>query len=338
MFDLVAAGKQCKPLFRCGQEWYAVIEGNVQVKRSASSSESSEEQVSVVRVLRSTAPEFSDQRNYGLRFLSRMQAKPARSPLKPFQSQVKFALPQLKAAAGFAQKAPTQSMTAESDESSDSSDEAQDTDESSESDESEDAETTTTVAPPPEETTLPPIIDNGRGDSLGSPRDYKSNIFVESNKIEKGPSPYKYYGGNKVQDGINLVSKKSSIYDGKEGNDIEKSLKVYKVNEEPLDEDTSTPEVESQGLDASSGAAEGAQGPAQAQGEESTEEAETASATSESDSASAADGSDSSQSSEEATATPGAADADSSQSSESQESDSAEIETTTEPPVVITAK
>uniref|UniRef100_A0A8C9SLP8 Secreted phosphoprotein 1 n=1 Tax=Scleropages formosus TaxID=113540 RepID=A0A8C9SLP8_SCLFO len=270
-----------------------------------------------------------------------MQAKPARSPLKPFQSQVKFALPQLKAAAGFAQKAPTQSMTAESDESSDSSDEAQDTDESSESDESEDAETTTTVAPPPEETTLPPIIDNGRGDSLGSPRDYKSNIFVESNKIEKGPSPYKYYGGNKVQDGINLVSKKSSIYDGKEGNDIEKSLKVYKalqVNEEPLDEDTSTPEVESQGLDASSGAAEGAQGPAQAQGEESTEEAETASATSESDSASAADGSDSSQSSEEATATPGAADADSSQSSESQESDSAEIETTTEPPVVITAK
>ncbi|KAL4617249.1 dentin sialophosphoprotein-like [Arapaima gigas] len=296
------------------------------VKRSASSSESSEEQV-----------------------------KPARSPANPFQSQVKLALPQLKLAPVVSQKVPAKSMTVGSDESSDSSDDAQesdtasdsdgednDTEESNESTESEDTDVTTTALPPPVQTTTPPIIYNGRGDSLGYPNDYKKSIiFIETNKIEKGPSPYKSYGINKAEDGRNLYPKKSAVYNGNEGNDIEKTLKVYKavqVHEEPLEEDTSTPEEESQGLDASSGAAEGENGPAGNHGEVSTEEAETTSTTSESDSASAADGSDSSQSSEEATATPGAADTESSQSSESQESDSAEAETTITPPVVITAK
>ncbi|KAI1881906.1 hypothetical protein AGOR_G00244300 [Albula goreensis] len=285
------------------------------VKRSASSSESSEEVV-----------------------------KPSRLQLK--------ATPVLPPAA------PAQGLTAGSDESSDSSDEAQDhtasedsddsddTDENDTDESSESAESETTSAPPaPVETTLPPITDSGRGDNLGYPSDYKKSIiFVESNKIEKGPSPYKFYGDNKAEEGMNFVSKK--IYEGKDGNAIDKNLKVYKalqVHDEVLEEGTSTPDVESQGLDSASGTAEE---PTYRQAEvgveagvEGVEEEESASATdSASASASEEEESNSSQSSEEATVTPGAADSDSSQSSESQESDSSETQETSEAPIVVTAK
>ncbi|KAJ8393945.1 hypothetical protein AAFF_G00054780, partial [Aldrovandia affinis] len=273
------------------------------VKRSASSSESSEEVVRPVRL-------------------------------------------QLKALAVLRQKAPAQvfqRMTAGSDESSDSSDEGQESasDDSSDTDENGTAETTS-APPDPIVTTLPPITDNGRGDNLGYPSDYKKSIiFIESNKIEKGPSPYKLYGNNKAEEGMNLVSKKTSTYEGKDRNEIEKNLKVYKalqVHDELLEEDASTPEVESQGLDSASGTAEEpthrqAEPEAEGSPAESAEEAESASA---GDSASAsASASTESDSSEETATTPGAADSD---SDESQESDSSETEETSETPIVITAK
>ncbi|XP_023664066.1 osteopontin [Paramormyrops kingsleyae] len=273
------------------------------VKRSVSSSESSEEQV------------------------------------KPARGQAKAALTLMKAAADLSQTAPEQAVTAGSDESSDSSDEnkesdtaSDDSDDDDDTNESDSDETTevTSVAPTPPVWTMPPFSDNGRGDSLGYPSDYKSIMFMESNKVEKGPSSYKSYGADKMDDNSNLVNKKSSVYTEKDRNDIEKTLKVYKavqVYEDPTEEDTSTPEMESQGLDPSSER----QGPSTSQGTESTDETNTSS-----DSTSAADGSESSQSSEEATATPGAADADSSESSESQESDSTEDHSAA--PEVITAK
>ncbi|KAL6472827.1 hypothetical protein MHYP_G00190150 [Metynnis hypsauchen] len=303
------------------------------VKRSASSSESSEEQA-VAKPL-----------------LPVLDKGPA-SPPKAAPAQ------DLKAAA----------VAAASDEDTDDSDEAEDkntesdtegdsadsadtqdtdTDDSSESAESGENEATT-VPPVTVEPTLGPIIDNGRGDSMGYPSDYKKTIiYVDANDIEKIPSPYKSYGPDKTED-LNSMSMKTSHFDGQEANDVEKHLKVYKalqVHNEVLEEDTSTPEEESQGLEAASRTED--EGPSAKQASLGSEESASASdANGESASASASqeetEESDSSKSSEEATATPGAADteSDSSQSSESQEDDSAEqaMETTTDVPDVIIAK
>ncbi|XP_063745105.1 osteopontin isoform X1 [Eleginops maclovinus] len=221
------------------------------------------------------------------------------------------------------------------------------------------------------ETTAEPIVptivtdtDSGRGDSLGGyPSDYKSIVYVEEKSYHKVPGPYKSYefmGTGKKMD-----------YDMTEGNEVDKSLKVYKVqaihvHSDILEEDTSTPEVESQGLDTSSGTSQDqdisnrqASFPEEEESasasdattsdattsessstpEEEEEEEESASTANDSASASQESEDEESQSSEEATATPGAAD---SESDESAESDSDEEGAgpviTTDMPEVITAK
>lgn len=264
--------------------------------------------------------------------------------------------------------------------------------------------------------TFPVYTDSGRGDNMGYSDYKKSIVYEQSNIVEKEPSPYKSYPDDKM--GLNLVSKKSgATFDDGAANDVEKTLKVYKVytvllplhgsrlsassasalpvsklspvskptalsrpkalqvHEEILEEDTSTPEVDSQGLDTSSGAQEEAGSPKQAVGspdeaaldssssaasegpasqsesqsqseEEAAAAAEGASASSgdsngTSESASASqeeDESESSQSSEEsATATPGAADSDESEDSEESNSSSEEQgpEPTSEAPILV---
>ncbi|MED6246249.1 hypothetical protein ATANTOWER_014916, partial [Ataeniobius toweri] len=206
---------------------------------------------------------------------------------------------------------------------------------------------------------VPTIVtdpDAGRGDSLGGyPDDYKSIVYVEEKSYHKAPNPYKSYG---------IVGKKVA-YDMTHGNEVEKSPKAYKafqVHSDLMEEDTSTPEVETLGLDASSGIAQDQDvSPRQAalpeeeestsSGASTTNESESSStpeekeeeegASSPSDSASAESEDEESQSSEEATATPGAADSDSDEDdsveSESDE-DGAGPDNTTEMPVVVTAK
>ena len=101
--------------------------------------------------------------------------------------------------------------------------------------ESESGEADTTAAPPTAEPnveptlapTEAPIYDDGRGDSMGYPGDYKKSIYVDTNNIEKGPSPYKYYG--KMDEGM-YAGKKVSVYDTGLGNEIEKTLTVFKVH------------------------------------------------------------------------------------------------------------
>lgn len=139
-------------------------------------------------------------------------------------------------------------------------------------------------------------------------------------------------------------------------------LQALQVHSDLLEEDTSTPDVESQGLDAAQDqdiSVRQASIPGEPEEEESASEAsagqsdstsapqeeddESASAASDSDSASASLESEDeeSQSSEEATATPGAADSDSDES-DSVEGDSDEEGAvpvaTTDVPMVITAK
>ena len=286
----------------------------------------------------------------------------------------------------------------------------QETEESiSQSTESGEAPTAATTAIPVSIVvpTFPAFTDSGRGDSMGYSDYKKSIIYVESNAIEKEPSPYKFYDDKM---GMNLVSKKSGATFEDNTNDIDKTLKVYKVytvlrpshssrmpassalpvsklspaskptalsrpkalqvHEEMLEEDTSTPDVESQGLDTSSGTqdeaslkqaaadeavlesgAPAAEGPvsqsesqsdeqeaAAAEGAAAQAEGESTSADSDgtSESASASqeeDESKSSQSSEEsaATATAGAADSDESDESEESMSDSNSDEQGPEP-------
>ncbi|CAK6974610.1 osteopontin [Scomber scombrus] len=149
----------------------------------------------------------------------------------------------------------------DSDDDDDESDETdEDDEESSNSSESGESSTaaTVTVTPvivteePVVETTPEPILptivtdaDSGRGDSLGGyPGDYKSIVYVEDKSYHKVPA-YKSY---------ELVGAgKKMAYDMNNGNEVEKTLKVYKalqIHSDLLEEDTSTPDVESQGLDA----------------------------------------------------------------------------------------
>ncbi|XP_032426227.1 osteopontin [Xiphophorus hellerii] len=266
--------------------------------------------------------------------------------------------------------ADTSSVTSEdSDDSDDDHDDDKDeTDTDDEDSDSESGESSTpvpvTVTPTPgvvePETTEEPINptvvtdpDAGRGDSLaGQIDDYKTTIFVEKKSYQKGPNPYKSY---------EIVGKKVA-YDMTNGNEVEKHPKVYKafqIHSDIVEEDTSTPEVETQGLDASSGLSQdqdvkvrqaavpaeddsASSGASTANDSESSstpeEEEEEEGASSPSDSASAE--SEDTQSSEEATATPGAADSDSDED-DSVESDSDEDgagPNPTDMPVVVTAK
>ncbi|XP_038136586.1 osteopontin [Cyprinodon tularosa] len=273
--------------------------------------------------------------------------------------------------------ADTGSVNSEDSEDSDDDDdeneeEESETDEEESDSDSQSGESSTpvpvTVTPIPgtiePETTpeyiVPTIVtdpDAGRGDSLGYPDDYKSIYYVEEKSYHKAPNPYKSY---------EIVGKKVA-YDMTGGNEVEKSPKVYKgqafqIHSDLIEEDTSTPEVETQGLDASSGISQDQNvSPRQAalpeeeenasSGSSTTNESESSStpeeeeeeegASSPSDSASAESEDEESQSSEEATATPGAADTDSDED-DSVESDSDEEgagpDNTTDAPVVVTAK
>ncbi|XP_041936892.1 osteopontin [Alosa sapidissima] len=344
------------------------------VKRSASSSESSEEVVRPAPVLRK-APVT----------LTMKAAEPAAAPADSDESTET--------------SEETEESNTASDDSTDSTDstdsadsaDSVDTQESeteesiSESTESGEAPTTAATTAFPISVvvpTFPPFTDSGRGDSMGY-SDYKKSGYLESNVVEKEPSPYKSYADDKM--GLNMVSKKSGATFDDGANNVEKTLKVYKalqVHEEILEEDTSTPDVESQSLDTSSGvqdeavvpkqaeagldsSASAAEGPASSQSEsdsqsQSEEEATAGAAgaegtsasadsdgTSESESASTSqeEESESSQSSEEsaATATPGAADSDESDESNESQSDSTSEElgpepTSEAPTIVITAK
>lgn len=72
---------------------------------------------------------------------------------------------------------------------------------------------------------VPTIVtdtDAGRGDSLGGyPSDYKSIVYGEDKSYHKVPVPYKSYEF--------VGTGKKMAYDMTEGNEVEKSLQVYKV-------------------------------------------------------------------------------------------------------------
>ncbi|KAM4533236.1 osteopontin isoform 2-T2 [Fundulus diaphanus] len=276
---------------------------------------------------------------------------------------------EVKAALPTADTGSVNSEDSDDDHDDDDEEESETEEEESESD-SESGESSTpapvTVTPTPgaveTETTpeyiVPTIVtdpDAGRGDSLGGyPDDYKSIVYVEEKSYHKVPNPYKSY---------EIVGKKVA-YDMTHGNEVEKSQKVYKafqIHSDLVEEDTSTPEVETQGLDASSGLSQDqdvsprqAALPEEEQSASSTastanesessstpEEEEEEEGASSPDSASAESEDEESQSSEEATATPGAADSDSDED-DSVEGDSDEEgpgpDATTDLPVVVTAK
>ncbi|XP_051767062.1 osteopontin [Ctenopharyngodon idella] len=265
-----------------------------------------------------------------------------------------------KAAANMFEAEPTQTTPTESNESTDSADDTEEAYEESETDEnkeendtdsseSESGETETTAVPSTVEPSLDPIINTGRGDSMGYPSDYKKTIvYVDANDFEKLPSPYKSYSSDKLG-GLTFVSKKTSAYDDQSINDVEKEIKLYKalqVHDAPLEEeDTSTPEVENM-EPSDRQVALGSQEIVPAENQESDSEGASAGdAPTDSASASASqeeneEESDSSPSSEDTTTTPGAADSDedSSQSTESQESDSDEETTQTTEASIVTAK
>ncbi|KAJ8287088.1 hypothetical protein GJAV_G00047520 [Gymnothorax javanicus] len=232
-------------------------------------------------------------------------------------------------------------QTAGSDESTNSSDESQqsdtasedsaDTDEDdSDSDESDEPVEPTTESPVPFETTLVPATSSGRGDHMGYPSEYKKSIiYVDTNQIGKDSGPYKYYEMEKAEESMGLMSKKASVYDSTAGNDVEKTLKVYKVHNEFLEGDTSTPEVESQGLGEEPTIQQADLTPETATAESASTAESTSDSTSEEE-----EESQSSQSSEEATAAPGES-SDSSQSSESQDNSYSDY---SEPPIIVAAK
>uniref|UniRef100_W5N423 Secreted phosphoprotein 1 n=1 Tax=Lepisosteus oculatus TaxID=7918 RepID=W5N423_LEPOC len=202
-----------------------------------------------------------------------------------------------------------------------------DTEEADESDESDSAEDLTTAgtftAEPPftSEPTVPPFVPTGRGDARGDSIGYyddsyrKSMEYLKSNKIEKGPM---YYDAEKMEKSGKQKPIKS-LHTNIEENAIEKDLKVFKalrMTDDLLDEDTSTPEVESQGLDAPGSPPKERQAPGPQSSEESSQTGSTESV----------EGTDSpsneAQSSEESTASP-AVDSNSDETSESEESVSA---------------
>lgn len=77
------------------------------------------------------------------------------------------------------------------------------------------------TTPEPIEPTIVTDPDSGRGDSLGGyPSDYKSIVYVEDKSYHKVPLPYKSYEF--------VGAGKKMAYDMTYGNEVEKSLKIYK--------------------------------------------------------------------------------------------------------------
>ncbi|XP_061657411.1 osteopontin [Syngnathoides biaculeatus] len=235
------------------------------------------------------------------------------------------------------QDEPTEDSNDDDDDDVDDDDDESEESESEEEDEEDSSESgeSSTVAPetvtpvivteePLFETTEEPLVptivtdtDSGRGDSMGRyPSEYKSYVYGEEKTYHKASSPYKSY--EYVESG------KKSGYDMPVVNEVEKSPEMYKSetyqeHSDLTEEETSTPENQ----DVLPEEEEGSDSGSSADVEEEEEESEPE------------------QSSEEATATPGAADSDSDES-DSMESDSdehgMEPESTTDIPVVITAK
>lgn len=81
------------------------------------------------------------------------------------------------------------------------------------------------VAETTPEAILPTIVtdtETARGDNLGGyPSDYKSIVYVEDKSYHKVPAPYKSYEF--------VGTGKKMAYDMTDGNEVEKSLQVYKV-------------------------------------------------------------------------------------------------------------
>ncbi|XP_026153458.1 osteopontin [Mastacembelus armatus] len=239
----------------------------------------------------------------------------------------------------------------------DDDDETEETEEEEDESSSESDESSTiapvTVTPvivtdePVAETTVEPIIptiitdtDAARGDNLGGhPSDYKSIDYVEDKSYHKIPVPYKSYEF--------VGTGKKMAYDKTNGNEVEKSLKVYKAIQvhSDFEEDTSTPEMENQGPDASSGTTQDQDhSPRQASLPEE-DGATEASTTNESESSSNPEEEEVEESNSNSDSS--SQEAEKNQSSESDESDSNESDSdkdgsgpdnTTEMPLVISAK
>ncbi len=81
------------------------------------------------------------------------------------------------------------------------------------------------VAETTPEAILPTIVtdpETARGDNLGGyPGEYKSIVYVEDKSYHKVPAPYKSYEF--------VGTGKKMAYDMTGGNEVEKSLQVYKV-------------------------------------------------------------------------------------------------------------
>ncbi|XP_054613298.1 osteopontin isoform X2 [Dunckerocampus dactyliophorus] len=327
-------------------------------KYSDSSAESSEEVVRrpAAPLFRKKVAEVSRIRAAAIRAFQRFFASPVASSDESTDSSDEVAV-ETPAVVNYETTDPAASDTPpvnneDSDDDDDDDDESEESD-SDEEEEEEDEEDSSesgedsTVAPetvtpvvvtdePLDETTEDPLVptivtdtDSGRGDSMGGyPSDYKTYVYVEKG-YPKAPSPYKSY---------QYVDKKTG-YDTPTDNEVEKSANVYKVEtyqaHSDLEEDSSTPDEESQNLDTA--------GPSESQDvlpEEEEEEEESAGTTESGSSSTPEEEEETEQSSEETAATPGASDSDSDES-DSTESDSDEHGMGPEPTadtVVITAK
>lgn len=155
------------------------------------------------------------------------------------------------------------------DSKSDKSSDSDDSDETDENDSDESTEISTTAEPtitelPAESTTLYTFTTaSARGDNLANDITFykKTAKFVNSNKIYKGLEPYKFHGTDKAAESLKLVSKPqsggkntASSFSSKDAKAEGKVLKgklskAAHVTDDLVDEDSSTPEVESQGLD-----------------------------------------------------------------------------------------
>ncbi|XP_041081764.1 lisH domain-containing protein C1711.05-like [Polyodon spathula] len=142
------------------------------------------------------------------------------------------------------------------------SDKSSDSDDSDETDENSDESTEISTTAEPA-TLYVFTTASARGDNLGNNIIFykKTAKFVNSNKIYKGLDPYKFHKTDKAAESLNLVSKSRSggkniapSFSSKDAKSEEKVLggklsKAIHVTGDLVDEDSSTPEVESQGLD-----------------------------------------------------------------------------------------
>ncbi|TNM92395.1 hypothetical protein fugu_019407 [Takifugu bimaculatus] len=240
-----------------------------------------------------------------------------------------------------------------SDEDDDESEDEDDSDSSDSDEPSTPAPTTASpevfteepVAETTQEPILPTIVtDNGRGDSMGGyPDDYKSILYIEDKSYHKVSGPYKPYEY--------VDAEKKTSYDMNHGNEVEKSMQVYKVQtlqvqSDLLEEDTSTPEMDNQGMDISSSISQD-QGPLPEEGDSASnnesgsssnpdEEENEASSSSVSDSSSSSHNSEPEESSEESTADSTSDESNSTQSDSDE--DGAGLDKTTDVPALLTAK